>query len=120
MAKEIKNGFFHQKNFKKIWRDILKREEKGFIFLRKEVLYIRKLSIYSLVMKGKLMDINEKISLSVWEIMKLEIEEAGGNEVFLEVFQMKWNSHRSRSTCKGNKYSVPAIIKAMKRRGFNS
>lgn len=56
---------------------------------KRGIIYKGKLSVNSLVMKGKLMDINEKISLNAREIMKLEIEEAGGNEVFLEVFQMK-------------------------------
>lgn len=62
------------------------------------------------------MDINEKISLNAREIMKLEIEEAGGNEVFFRgIPNENGIVTEVEVLARGNKYSVPAIIKAMKK-----
>lgn len=65
------------------------------------------------------MDINEKISLNAREIMKLEIEEAGGNEVFFRgIPNENGIVTEVEVLARGNKYSVPAIIKAMKKERF--
>lgn len=62
------------------------------------------------------MDINEKISLNAREIMKIEIEEAGGNEVFFRgIPDENGIVTEVEVLARGNKYSVPAIIKAMKK-----
>lgn len=83
---------------------------------KRGIIYKGKLSVNSLVMKGKLMDINEKISLNAREIMKLEIEEAGGNEVFFRgIPNENGIVTEVEVLARGNKYSVPAIIKAMKK-----
>ncbi|UYI77952.1 MAG: hypothetical protein OGM09_12420 [Fusobacterium varium] len=56
------------------------------------------------------MDINEKISLNAREIMKIEIEEAGGNEVFFRgIPDENGIVTEVEVLARGNKYSVPAI-----------
>ena len=59
------------------------------------------------------MDINEKISLNAREIMKLEIEEAGGNEVFFRGIPNE-NGIVTQVFCSSYNQSHE------KRRGFNS
>ncbi|WP_426709222.1 helicase C-terminal domain-containing protein [Cetobacterium sp. SF1] len=67
-------------------------------------------------MKGKEMNIEEKISLEVIDFIKEEIEASGGNEVFFRGIPDKNGMVTEiKVLARGNKYSVPAILKAMKK-----
>lgn len=62
------------------------------------------------------MNINEKISQSMREKMKEEIEAAGGNEVFFRGMpDDKGIVTEVEVLARGNQYSVPAILKAMRK-----
>lgn len=63
------------------------------------------------------MDINEKISSSAREKMRLAIEEAGGNEVFFRGIPNEDGVVDDVVVlARGNKHSVPAIVKQMRKR----
>ena len=68
--------------------------------------------------EGKyIMKIEEKISAEAVNIMKKEIAMASGNEVFFRGFINEDNIvHDVQVLARGNKYSVPAILKQMKKR----
>ena len=67
-------------------------------------------------MKGTLMEIKEKISFEAREIIKNEIEHAGGNEVFFRGIPDETGIVKEVVVlARGNKTSVPAILKAMKK-----
>lgn len=62
------------------------------------------------------MDIKEKISSEAREIIRLEIEEAQGNEVFFRgIPDENGVVTEVQVLARGNAYSVPAIIKAMRK-----
>lgn len=62
------------------------------------------------------MEIKEKISFEVREIIKDEIEKAGGNEVFFRgIPDENGVITEVKVLARGNKYSVPAILNAMKK-----
>ena len=63
-----------------------------------------------------LMNIEEKISQRAIEIMAEEIAESGGNEVFFRgILNEEKIVDEVEVLAKGNKYSVPAILKRMKK-----
>ena len=63
------------------------------------------------------MDINEKISSDAQKIIRLAIDEAGGNEVFFRgVPDENGIVDHVEILARGNKHSVPAIMKQMKKR----
>lgn len=67
-------------------------------------------------MKGKEMRIEEKLTLEVRDLMKKEIEASGGNEVFFRgIPNEEGIVDEVKVLARGNKYSVPAILKAMKK-----
>ena len=62
------------------------------------------------------MNIEEKISLEAREKMAFEIEESGGNEVFFRgILDENKIVADVEVLAKGNRYSVPAILKRMKK-----
>ena len=62
------------------------------------------------------MEIKEKISFEAREIIKNEIEQAGGNEVFFRGIPDETGIVKEIVVlARGNKTSVPAILKAMKK-----
>ncbi len=62
------------------------------------------------------MEIKEKISFEAREIIKNEIEQAGGNEVFFRGVPDETGIVKEVVVlARGNKTSVPAILKAMKK-----
>lgn len=62
------------------------------------------------------MNIREKITSDIREKMKLEIEKAGGNEVFFRGIPDENGVVADvQVIARGNQYSVPAILKAMKK-----
>lgn len=62
------------------------------------------------------MEIKEKISFEAREIIKDEIEKAGGNEVFFRgIPDENGLITEVEVLARGNKYSVPAILNAMKK-----
>ena len=62
------------------------------------------------------MEIKEKISFEAREIIKNEIEQAGGNEVFFRGIPDETGVVKEVVVlARGNKTSVPAILKAMKK-----
>ena len=63
------------------------------------------------------MNIEEKISLEAREKMAFEIEESGGNEVFFRgILDENKIVADVEVLAKGNRYSVPAILKRMKKK----
>ncbi len=63
------------------------------------------------------MNIEEKISKEAIDIMKNEISSASGNEVFFRGFIDEQNVvYDVKVLARGNKHSVPAILKQMKKR----
>lgn len=73
--------------------------------------------IKSFFFEGKLMDnINEKLSTEAIEKIQLEIEKADGNEVFFRgIPDDDGFVTKVQVLARGNKYSVPAILRVMRK-----
>ena len=73
--------------------------------------------IKSFCFEGKLMDnINEKLSTEAIEKIQLEIEKADGNEVFFRgIPDDDGFVTKVQVLARGNKYSVPAILRVMRK-----